>query len=48
MLCVKVATRKCAGVAQTRAVMTIREKFADQRFLMSKYKDGHMVFSFFI
>ena len=27
----------------TRAVMTIREKFADQKFLMSKYKDGHMV-----
>jgi hypothetical protein len=29
--------------AQTRAVMTIREKFADQKFLMSKYKDELMV-----
>jgi len=43
MLCVSVATRRCAGVAQTRAVMTIREKFADQKFLMSKYKDTNMV-----
>jgi len=36
-------TAKVAGSAQTRAVMTIREKFADQKFLMSKYKDEHMV-----
>ena len=46
MLCVEVAIRKCAGVAQTRAVMTIREKFADLKFLMSKYKDSHMVLLF--
>ena len=41
-----VAIQKCAGVAQTRAVMTIREKFADLKFLMSKYKDSHMVLLF--
>ena len=41
-----VANQKCAGVAQTRAVMTIREKFADLKFLMSKYKDSHMVLLF--
>ena len=41
-----VAIQKCAGVAQTRAVMTIREKFADLKFLMSKYKDFHMVLLF--
>ena len=29
--------------AQTRAVMTIREKFADPKFLVSKYKDELMV-----
>ena len=46
MLCVEVAIQKCAGVAQTRAVMTIREKFADLKFLMSKYKDFHMVLLF--
>ena len=46
MLCVEVVTRKCAGVAQTRAVMTIREKFADLKFLMSKYKGSHMVLLF--
>ena len=33
-------------VAQTRAVMTIREQFADLKFLMSKYKDIHMVLLF--
>jgi len=27
-------------------VMTIREKFADLRFLVSKYKDTSMVISF--
>ena len=42
----RVAIQKCAGVAQTRAVMTIREKFADLKFLMSKYKDSHMVLLF--
>jgi len=26
--------------------MTIREKFADLRFLVSKYKDNRMVISF--
>ena len=26
--------------------MTIREKFADLKFLMSKYKDSHMVLLF--
>jgi len=26
--------------------MTIREKFADSRFLVSKYKDTNMAFSF--
>ena len=41
-----VAIQKCAGGAQTRAVMTIREKFADLKFLMSKYKDSHMVLLF--
>ena len=41
-----VAIQKCAGVAQTRAVMTISEKFADLKFLMSKYKDSHMVLLF--
>ena len=41
-----VAIQKCAGVAQTRAVMTIREKFADLKFLMSKYKGSHMVLLF--
>ena len=41
-----VAIQKCAGVAQTRAVMTIREKFADLKFLMSKYKDSHIVLLF--
>ena len=42
----RVAIQKCAGVAQTRAVMTIREKFADLKFLMSKYKGSHMVLLF--
>ena len=42
----RVAIQKCAGVAQTRAVMTNREKFADLKFLMSKYKDSHMVLLF--
>ena len=42
----RVAIQKCAGVAQARAVMTIREKFADLKFLMSKYKDSHMVLLF--
>jgi len=28
--------------AYPRVVMTIREKFADLRFLVSKYKDNHM------
>ena len=46
MLCVEVAIRKCAGVAQTRAVMTIREKFADSRLWKSKYKGSHMVLLF--
>ena len=41
-----VAIQKCAGVAHTRAVMTIREKFADLKFLMSKYKGSHMVLLF--
>ena len=41
-----VAIQKCAGVAQTRAVMTICEKFADLKFLMSKYKGSHMVLLF--
>jgi hypothetical protein len=31
----------------TRVVMTIREKFADLRFLVSKYKDTSMVLLFF-
>jgi len=30
----------------TRVVMTIREKFADLRFLVSKYKDNRMVIFF--
>ena len=41
-----VAIQKCAGVAQTRAVMTIREKFADSRLWRSKYKGSHMVLLF--
>jgi len=35
---------KGANSAYTRMVMTIREKFADLRFLVSKYKGGHMAF----
>jgi len=30
-------------IPYTRMVMTIREKFADLRFLVSKYKDNRMV-----
>ena len=30
-------------IAQTRAAMTIREKFAGPKFLVSKYKDSRMV-----
>jgi len=41
MLCVSVAE-----MHTTRMVMTIREKFADLRFLVSKYKDNRMVISF--
>jgi hypothetical protein len=33
--------------AYIRAVMTIREKFADPKFLISKYKGELMVVSFF-
>jgi len=33
--------------AYTRVVMTIREKFADSSYLVSKYKDNHMALSFF-
>ena len=33
MLCVEVAIRKCAGVAQTRAVKVIREKFIRPKVL---------------
>ena len=35
------------STAYTRMVMTIREKCADQRFYVAKYKDSSMVFSFF-
>ena len=42
----RVAAYKYVEVAQARAVMTIREKFADLKFLMSKYKDSHMVLLF--
>ena len=43
MLCVSVASRTVMPAAYTRMVMTIREKFADLRFLVSKYKDTSMV-----
>ena len=35
------------STAYARVVMTIREKFADLRSLVSKYKDNRMVLSFF-
>ena len=34
------------SVAYASRVMTIREKFADLSYLVSKYKDNHMALSF--
>jgi len=34
-------------IAQTRAAMTIREKFAGLKFLVSKYKDTSMALFFY-
>ena len=47
MLCVSVAVNTKIFTAYARMVMTIREKFADLRSLVSKYKDNRMVLSFF-
>ena len=49
MLCARVADvrQKLRDPHTTRMVMTIREKFADPRFEVSKYKDNHMALSFF-
>ena len=38
----RVLRRQRIAAAYTRVVMTIREKFADLRFLVSKYKDMSM------
>ena len=44
MLCASVAGNGFSKLPHTiRMVMTIREKFADLRFLVSKYKDTSMV-----
>ena len=42
MLCARVASRTVMPAAYTSGVMTIREKFADLSYLVSKYKDNHM------
>jgi len=47
MLCARVAVNTKIFTAYARMVMTIREKFADSRSLVSKYKDNRMVLSFF-
>jgi len=47
MLCASVVGNGFSKLPHTiRMVMTIREKFADLRFLVSKYKDTSMVISF--